>query len=106
VTGAWTAYREFGFASGDSDIRRSERNQVAEIVEYMQRNPSLHVGIDGTIASGSSSSKKDLADRRVNAIRSALIDAGIPAHRIETGPFGDPRHASEGRVEVLLVTRN
>jgi hypothetical protein len=44
-----------------------------------------------------------LRDRRVNAIRNALIaPAGVESHRIRTGPFGDARLRGDERVQVLI----
>jgi hypothetical protein len=39
---------------------------------------------------------------RVDAVRVALIDAGIPAARIETGTFGDPQARRDNQVAVLM----
>jgi len=74
---------------------------VAEIADYLQQNPSLKVGIDGSCPS---SADHDIAMRRANSVRNALIKAGVPASRIETGVFGDAKLARERRVEVLLRT--
>ena len=53
-----------------------------------------------------------LSQRRVATVRDALIQAGVPADRIETGTFGTDRFMCnssieqcsqrEGRVEVLV----
>jgi outer membrane protein OmpA-like peptidoglycan-associated protein len=80
-------------------------DQVSEIANYMKQNPSLEVGIDGSIPSGSTSSNQILAGRRVIAVREALINAGMPASHIETGAFGDAKLAQDRRVEVLIRTR-
>jgi outer membrane protein OmpA-like peptidoglycan-associated protein len=77
-------------------------HKVSEIVGYMQQNPSLRVGIDGSIPSGSD---QDLGNRRVSHVREALIKAGVPASQIEIGAFGNPQLARDGRVEVLIRTR-
>jgi outer membrane protein OmpA-like peptidoglycan-associated protein len=45
-----------------------------------------------------------LRDRRINAVRLALIDAGVPAEKISTGAFGDPLPRNDARVEVLIAT--
>jgi outer membrane protein OmpA-like peptidoglycan-associated protein len=78
--------------------------QVAEIADYMKQNPSLKIGIDGSIPLGSNSKKLDLADLRTITVRDAMIEAGVPASRIETGEFGDSKLARNGRVEILLCT--
>jgi len=53
------------------DILRSDGNKAREIADYMNRNPSLRVGIDGSSA------------RRVANVRDALINAGVPAYKIQ-----------------------
>ena len=106
VIGCWTSYRAFWFDSESANIRTSDMDQVSEIANYMEQNPSLKVGIDGSIPSGSTSSKQLLAGRRVVNVRQALINAGLPASRIETGAFGDAKLSQERRVEVLIRTSN
>lgn len=101
VVNRWTSYRAFWFGSETADLSSSDMDQVSEIADYMQKNPSLQAGIDGSVPRGSN---QDLADLRVNSVRSVLIEAGVPVSRIETGAFGDANLARERRVEVLLRT--
>jgi outer membrane protein OmpA-like peptidoglycan-associated protein len=106
VVDRWISYRTFWFDSSTVDLRSSDSGQVSEIAEYMKQNPSLKLGIDGSIPSGSNLSNQDLRDRRVNNVYSALINAGVPYSRIEKGAFGDSQLARDRRVEVLLRTSN
>jgi OOP family OmpA-OmpF porin len=86
----------------DSDTRK-----VSEITEYMNQNPSLRLGIDGSMdPRGTDPRNQDLSDRRVNTVRDALIQAGVPAHRIQAGSFGDAGARRDRRVEVLVSTSN
>ena len=55
---------------------------------------------------GSDPRSQDLADRRVEAVRVALIKAGVPAYKIRIGPFGDSSTRRDRRVEVLFATAN
>jgi hypothetical protein len=43
-------------------------------------------------------------ERRVGNVRDALINAGVPAYKIQTGAFGDPQLRRSGRVAVLLAS--
>jgi outer membrane protein OmpA-like peptidoglycan-associated protein len=104
VVDRWISYRTFWFDSNADDLRSSDTGQVSEIAYYMQQNPSLKVGIDGSIPSGSDTRNQDLAGRRVSNVYDALIEAGVPGYRIETGAFGDAQLARQRRVEVLLRT--
>jgi outer membrane protein OmpA-like peptidoglycan-associated protein len=100
----WISYRTFWFDSNTVGLRGSDSNQVSEIAYYMKQNPSLKLGIDGSIPGGSGPSNLDLAGRRVSTVYWALVNAGVPNSRMETGAFGDPQLARDGRVEVLLRT--
>jgi len=100
VIANWLTYREFWFEPNSAEISEFARNEVPGMAGYMNKNPSLQLGIDG---------HKDLADpdlsnRRVNAVRDALIQAGMAAEKIKIGAFGNPARRTSGRVEVLLKT--
>jgi outer membrane protein OmpA-like peptidoglycan-associated protein len=86
----WSSYRDYTFASNDDGILRVDGNKAREIAEYMNQNPSYRIAIDGS------------NDRRVSNVRSALIDAGVPAYKIQTGAYGDAQLRRDGRVAVLV----
>jgi outer membrane protein OmpA-like peptidoglycan-associated protein len=102
VVDRWTRYRVITFDSGRSDIHSSEMAQVSDIADYMRQNPSLRLGIDGS--TNSRISDQTLNERRVGAVRDALILAGTPAYKIETGAFGDPQLRREGQVALMLIS--
>ena len=73
----------------------------------MNRNPSLQIAIDGSIDQrGADSHNKDLCNRRVKAVRDALIEAGVPTNKISVGAYGDAELRRDRRVEVLIATAN
>jgi len=109
----WTAFRNFLFDVDKSDLRTEEATKVGEIVAYMEQNPSVRIGIDGhTDPRGTNRYNQTLSERRVNAIRYALVKAGGSGDRIQTGAFGGQRPACaesteacwprDRRVEVLV----
>ncbi len=101
----WTSYRDFEFEYDKADIQPSQTSKVSEIAAYMMQSPSLQVGIDGTMdPRGADPRNQDLSDRRVNAVRDALRQAGVPADKISIGAFGDPQLRRDRRVEVLIKT--
>jgi outer membrane protein OmpA-like peptidoglycan-associated protein len=105
VVDRWTSFREFMFAYDRADIQSSDTTKVSDIAIYMKENPSLQVGIDGSMdPRGTDPRNQNLSDRRVDAVRTALIHAGVPASRIKTGAFGDTSLTKDRRVEVLIIT--
>ena len=113
----WTSIKDFMFDFDRSDIRYSESKKPAEIATYMSQNPTARLGIDGyTDSRGSTQYNLPLSQRRVASVRDALIQAGVPADRIETGTFGTDRSLCnpateqcaqrDGRVEVLVRASN
>lgn len=87
-------------------MQSSETDKVSEIAAYMKQNPSLQIGIDGSMdPSGTDPRNQDLSDRRVSTVRDALIEAGVPSYKIQAGAF-DTRLTQDRRVEVLVRTGN
>ena len=83
----------------------------------MSQNPSVRLGIDGyTDSRGTGQYNLPLSQRRVTTVRDALVQAGVPTDRIETGTFGTDRlvcnpsteqcSQREGRVDVLVRASN
>jgi hypothetical protein len=93
----WTAYREFYFDPMGASIRPAEISRASEIAAYLVQNPSLEVAIDGT--------GDDLSTRRTASVRSALMQAGVPAYKIQMGAFAVPNERHDGQIEVLIKTR-
>ena len=113
----WSSLKEFMFDYDRSDIRYSEARKASEVAAYMSQNPSVRLGIAGyTDMQGTGQYNLPLNQRRVATVRDALIQAGVPAERIETGTFGTDRFMCnpaaeqcsqrEGRVEVLVRASN
>lgn len=94
----WTSFRELWFDSNRTDLQSSEMSKVSEIADYISQNPSIRVGIDGS----TDARNQDLNDRRVAAVRDALIQAGVPSSKIQSGAYGDARLAHDRRIEVLV----
>jgi outer membrane protein OmpA-like peptidoglycan-associated protein len=73
-------------------MRSSEYGKVSDIVNYLNNNPGSTVAIDGT------------ADR-AESVRNALLQAGVPASKIQYGTFGDPKLQRDRQVQVLVSSR-
>ena len=93
--GRWTSYRDFTFPYSGTEVPPSEMPTVTEIASYMAQNPSLQLGIDGA-------GNQNLSEPRADSVRSALINAGVPASKIQVGAFGDPQLTRDHRVAVML----
>jgi peptidoglycan-associated lipoprotein len=109
----WSSFKNILFDTDKSDIRSSETSKIADIAAYMKQNPPVQVGIDGYAdPRGTDGYNQGLSERRVNAIRDALVKAGVPGDKIQTGAFGEQRlqcnestetcWQSDRRVEVLI----
>ena len=102
------------FEYNRAEIRPTEMSKIAEIAAYTNQNPLVRVGIDGStdLLRGTNQYNAALSQQRVGNVREALIRAGIPADRIETGGFGAERakcndaneqcSQRDGRVEVMV----
>ncbi|HRQ73459.1 MAG TPA: hypothetical protein PLU35_10560 [Phycisphaerales bacterium] len=103
---SWTTLQSLWFAAYETEVHLADLAKVQEIAAYMNRNPTLELGIDSTLSASASANgtDRDLAARRAVSARDALIAAGVPASRIQTGTFGDPNHRRIGRVELLIRT--
>jgi outer membrane protein OmpA-like peptidoglycan-associated protein len=110
----WTSLKNIMFDYDKATIRPAEMSKTSEIATYMNQNPSVRLGIDGStdLLRGTNQYNVALSQQRVTNVRDALIQAGVSADRIETGGFGvarakciDPAESCaqrDGRVEVLV----
>jgi outer membrane protein OmpA-like peptidoglycan-associated protein len=88
----WESFKNFLFDTDKSDIRSNEMGKVSDIAAYLQQNQPAKVAIDGySDPRGTDPYNQRLSERRVNAIRDALVQAGVPNEKIQTGAFGEQR---------------
>lgn len=109
----WTKFNDILFDFDKSDIRANETSKVAAVAAYLKQKPSAQVAIDGHAdPRGTDPYNQALSQRRVTAIRDALVKAGVPGDKIQTGAFGEERLKCsqstepcwqlDRRVEVLI----
>jgi outer membrane protein OmpA-like peptidoglycan-associated protein len=105
LVGGWTVFREVWFKHNQVNIRSDEMYKVSEVATYLQQNPSIRVGIDTFNDPYTTDNyNRTLAQRRVDAVRDALINAGLPAHKIQRGIIGQTRYqCSENTDECRRV---
>jgi outer membrane protein OmpA-like peptidoglycan-associated protein len=75
--------------------------QIEEIASFMTQNPGAILGIDGGSATAPDA-LRTVSLRRTNAVRQALVSAGVASSRMETGAFSNTASARASRVEVLI----
>jgi len=109
----WVTFADFLFDFDRSAIRGSETGKVAKLNQYMKENPNVEIGLDGHAdPRGTHQYNQPLSQRRVDAVKAALLSAGIASDKITTGAFGETQlkcsEATEEcwqrdrRVEVLV----
>lgn len=83
------------FRTGDDRLSEFDRERVAMLVEYLNRNPNLKVRLDGhTDQRGTDEYNNLLASYRAQSVANALIARGIAEQRIETQSHGSSRAKS------------
>jgi outer membrane protein OmpA-like peptidoglycan-associated protein len=109
----WESFKDILFDFDKSDVRADEVGKIKEIVEFMKQNPTFEIGIEGYAdPRGTDAYNQALSERRVNAIRNALVTGGASASGIRLGAHGEKNRNcnedSEGcyqknrRVEVFV----
>ncbi|OGA23081.1 MAG: hypothetical protein A3H34_04975 [Betaproteobacteria bacterium RIFCSPLOWO2_02_FULL_67_19] len=86
----WTSFRDYTFVGNSDDILRSDSGKAQEIADYLNRNPSARIAIDGP------------NERYVHSVVDALKDVGVPIDKMQTGAVGNAQLRRDRRVEVLV----
>lgn len=77
------------FRTGDDRLSEFDRERVAMLVEYLNRNPELKVRLDGHADQrGTDEYNNLLAKYRAQSVADALVARGIDTNRIETYSHG------------------
>ncbi|MGH8042147.1 MAG: OmpA family protein [Rudaea sp.] len=108
---------DIAFAPGQSGLRPAAQSSLGKLVAFVNRAPGKHIRIEGhTDSSGSAKANQTLSQRRADAVRDALITAGVRANRITAVGLGDAQpvasnatadgRARNRRVDVILQDRN
>jgi len=111
----WISFRDVLFDFDKADIRPDEQSKITQLAGWVKKNDGLVVRLDGyTDPRGTEPHNMQLSERRAEAVKKALIDAGVPADRIRIAGHGEhPRRCMEKdeacfqadrRVEVFFGT--
>lgn len=112
MAAGWKALGNVEFDFDKADIRASERSKIDDIIKAAKDNPGFEIGLSGfTDPRGSTGYNQKLSERRVAAVKNAVVAGGVSADRIKTIAAGEHGRncleSSEGcfqrnrRVEVL-----
>jgi outer membrane protein OmpA-like peptidoglycan-associated protein len=99
-----------------ADIQAKCELKIAKVAAWMKENPAVSLALDGHSADARANDEDPmLGARRVQAVRGALVAAGVAPSRISDGSYGrsEPlcsRDTSEcrelnRRVEILAARR-
>lgn len=77
------------FDVGESTLKSGGRRALDNVVRFLREHPERSIVIEGfTDSTGSSELNRYLSERRAQAVRNALVLAGIDAARIEARGLG------------------
>lgn len=105
------------FGSNQSELKSGGSRNVKKLADFLKEYPKRRVMIEGyTDSTGSSAHNQALSERRANAVRSALIDAGVNTDQISTRGYGAQFPVAENdtassrqlnrRVEIIFSDDN
>ena len=110
----WRQFDDVRFDLNKTDLRTSEADKVSELAAYLKQNPTFRVELEGFAdPRGSDGYNMKLSTRRVNAVRDALIAAGVEKERILVGAYGELNvkcaqtaeecYQQDRRVEIIVL---
>ncbi len=102
------------FATNSAAIDAESQTHVNELIEIMKAYPALVIRIEGhTDNTGSEATNETLSQERADAVKAALVKAGVTADRVSTKGFAAEKptatnKTSEGRhenrrIDVVVV---
>jgi len=107
---------DIAFAPGKAALRPEARANLSKVVAFVNQDPKKAIHIEGhTDSRGNANANQLLSQRRAEAVRDALVGAGVAAGRITALGLGaeqpaasndtDEGRARNRRVDVILEDR-
>jgi len=101
------------FDVGQAKLKPGGRRAIADLARFMRQYPERRIAIEGfTDSSGSAEANRRLSERRAEAVRRALVQAGVEPARIVARGLGEAYPVASNdnpggrqlnrRVEILL----
>ncbi len=86
-------FRKLYFDTNKEDVRSSDdREVIREIAEFLKKNPSYYVFIEGNCDQrGTAAYNLSLGSRRSNRVRRMLIEEGVDLNRLFTVSYGNEK---------------
>ena len=86
----WESFKDILFDFDRSNVRTDERDTIKQIVQFMKEHPTFEVGLEGYAdPRGTDGYNQALSERRVKAIRDALVASGAAKDGIRIGAEGE-----------------
>lgn len=111
---AWQPFGDVQFDFDKADLRPAEATRISQLAAYLKQHPTFRVELEGFAdPRGTPTHNIKLSTRRVDAVRDALIAAGVPKGQILTSAYGELNLKCAGkgeecwqrdrRVEVIVM---
>lgn len=84
------------FAYDSYEVSGEEQSKVQEVATALKESPGNVIVAGFTDDRGTDEYNRGLGERRAQAVRQALIDAGVPSGKIQTVSFGKEMPADPG----------
>ncbi|MGQ7956638.1 OmpA family protein [Pseudomonas sp. SP16.1] len=115
--GTLVTFGDLLFDFNKAELRSGAYPGITKLAQFLQENPDRQVIVEGyTDNVGSASYNQSLSERRANAVRAALVRAGVEPSRIVAQGYGkehpvadnasDSGRAQNRRVEVTISHDN
>jgi len=97
------------FASGSADLNAAAKAEVTDLAAALKSRSTARVSLRGFAdPEGDAAANQALSEKRVTAVRQALIDGGVAANQITAaaaGETGTTAARNNRRVEITLLQR-
>ena len=115
--GTLVTFGDVLFDFDQASLKANSRDSVTTLANYLIKNPDRKVIVEGyTDSKGSASYNQGLSERRANAVKNALVRAGVEPSRIVAQGYGkeypvadnatSSGRAQNRRVEVTISNDN